>query len=273
MPTDCTHQTEREAVFGTGDEGPLGRGARADLGGCKQIAYNAGVNENAITQLLTRILLVTATAGYRHQSIPTATRVLQEITAESGTLAIATVLDDVSMLDQLTAATLAEHDLLCLVHTSGDLPLADEQKQAILDFVAAGRGFVGVHGATTICYEWLAYREMIGAQFLRHPPAATFTVVVEDREHPSTRHLPPRFEVRDELYTFRTNPRDAASILLSAPPGSLDLEGDLPLAWTKSYGSGRVYYNSLGHFDEIWEDPSFRTQILAGLRWAARLEA
>jgi len=231
------------------------------------------VNEHASTQPTTRILLVTATAGYRHQSIPTATRVLGEIAAESGELSVVTVLDEVSTLDQLTAATLAEHDLLCFVHTSGDLPLSDAQKQAILDFVAAGHGFVGVHGATTICYEWLAYREMTGAQFLRHPPAASFTVVVEDREHPSTRHLPPSFEVRDELYTFRTNPRDTANILLSAAPGSLDLEGDLPLAWTKAYGSGRIYYNSLGHFDELWEDPSFRTQILAGLRWAARLEA
>jgi type 1 glutamine amidotransferase len=227
------------------------------------------MNEHASAQTPARILLVTATAGYRHQSIPTATRVLREISHASGELSVTTVLDDVSTLDRLTAATLAEHDLLCLVHTSGDLPLDDAQKQAILDFVAAGHGFVGVHGATTICYDWLAYGEMIGAQFLRHPPAATFTVVVEDREHPSTRHLPARFEVTDELYTFRTNPREVANILLSAPAGSLDLEGDLPLAWTKSYGSGRVYYNSLGHFDAIWEDASFRTQILAGLRWAA----
>ena len=182
------------------------------------------MNEIEARSTSTRILLVTATAGYRHQSIPTAIRVLREIAAESGDLAVTTVLDDVSTLDQLTAASLAEHDLLCLVHNGGDLPLSDEQKQAVLDFVAAGHGFVGVHGASTICYEWLAYREMLGAQFLRHPPAATFTVVVEDQTHPSTRHLPPTFEVRDELYTFRTNPREVASILLSAPAGSLNLE-------------------------------------------------
>ena len=97
-------------------------------------------------------------------------------------------------------------------------------------------------------------------------------MTVEDREHPSTRHLPATFEVTDELYTFRTNPRDAAHVLLSAPPGSLDLEGDLPLAWTKTHGAGRVYYNGLGHFDAMWDDPSFQQQIRAGLRWAARLE-
>jgi type 1 glutamine amidotransferase len=50
------------------------------------------------------------------------------------------------------------------------------------------------------------------------------------------------------------------------------VKGDLPLAWTKSYGSGRVYYNGLGHFDANWQDPAFQAQIRGGLRWAARLE-
>ena len=221
---------------------------------------------------MARILLVTATAGYRHQSIPTVWRALPEIAQASGDLSVETILKESDDLPALTAESLAQHEILCLVHTSGTLPLSDEQKRAILDFVAAGNGFVGVHGATTICYDWTAYGEMLGAQFKGHPPAATFAVIVEDRQHPSTRHLPPSFEISDELYTFRTNPRDAAHILLSAPPGSLDLEGDLPLAWTKAHGAGRVYYNALGHFDAIWDDPAFQQQIRAGLRWAARLE-
>jgi hypothetical protein len=240
------------------------------------IAYNRGMDDRSVAQGarrgVARILLVTATAGYRHQSIPTVWRALPEIAQGARNLSVETVLNEVDALPELTVAALAEHEILCLVHTSGDLPLSDEQKQAVLEFVARGGGFVGIHGATTICYDWSAYGEMLGAQFKGHPPAASFTVHVEDREHPSTRQLPPRFEVTDELYTFRTNPRDAAQILMSAAPGSLGLEGDLPLAWTKTYGSGRVYYNGLGHFDAIWDDPVFQGQIRAGLRWAARLE-
>jgi uncharacterized protein len=219
-----------------------------------------------------RILLVTATAGYRHQSIPTVWRALPRIARDSGDLSVETILKEVDALPELTAAALAEHEILCLVHTSGELALSDEQKQAILEFVSAGNGFVGVHGAAAICYDWSAYCELLGAHFKNHPPAASFTVNVEDHEHQSTRHLPARFEVTDELYTFRTNPRNAAHVLLSAEPGSFDLEGDLPLAWTKTYGAGRVYYNGLGHFDVTWDDPAFREQIRAGLRWAALLE-
>lgn len=218
-----------------------------------------------------RILLVTATAGYRHQSIPTVWRALPEI-AQAGNLSVETTLKEVDDLPALTAERLAEHEILCLVHTSGDLPFSDEQKRAILEFVAGGGGFVGVHGATTICYDWTAYGEMLGAQFKSHPPAAAFVVNVEDREHSSTCHLPPSFEVIDELYTFRTNPRDDVHVLLSAPPGSRDLDGDLPLAWTKPYGAGRVYYNALGHFDAAWDEPDFRGQLRGGLRWAGRLE-
>lgn len=218
-------------------------------------------------------MLVSATAGFRHQSIPTVLRTLPGIAREAGDLSVETILAEASDLDRLTAASLAEHDLLCLVHTSGSLPLSDEQKEAILAFVAEGHGFVGVHGATTICYDWLAYGAMLGAQFNGHPPPGTFTVTVEDGGHPSTRHLPAIFEVTDELYTFRAKPRDGAQILLSAPSGSLELEGDLPLAWTKTHGAGRVYYNALGHFDAAWEEPSFRAQIAGGLRWAAGLDS
>src|SRR3954453_14657299 len=117
-----------------------------------------------------RILLVTSTTGYVHQSIPTARRIMREAIArpEDG-LTVATVLEDAADLDRLTPDLLAAHQILCLVHTSGTLPLDDGQKQAILDFVAGGKGFVGVHGATTINYEWDAYGEMIGAHFLKHP--------------------------------------------------------------------------------------------------------
>ena len=72
--------------------------------------------------------------------------------------------------------------------------------------MAAGNGFVGVHGASTINYEWAAYGEMLGAHFKMHPPAQPGAVIVEDGEHPSTRHLAPRFEVTDEFYTSGQTP-------------------------------------------------------------------
>jgi type 1 glutamine amidotransferase len=55
------------------------------------------------------------------------------------------------------------------------------------------------------------------------------------------------------------------------PPDGLGTPGeaaDLPLAWHKPYGSGRVFYTALGHGANVWNDPRFRTHLLEGIRRA-----
>jgi type 1 glutamine amidotransferase len=42
--------------------------------------------------------------------------------------------------------------------------------------------------------------------------------------------------------------------------------GDLPLAWSKSHGSGRVFYTALGHRDELWRDAAYQQHVLGGIR-------
>ena len=49
--------------------------------------------------------------------------------------------------------------------------------------------------------------------------------------------------------------------------------GDYPQAWTKEVGTGRTFYTSLGHRDDIWSnDPVFRAHVRGGIRWALGLE-
>src|SRR5436305_11714528 len=134
---------------------------------------NRGIADQSVQEsTAARVLLVTATAGFAHQSIPTARRIMRERIAQGDSgLVVGAVLEDVEALPQLTPSLLAQHDVLCFVHNGGDLPLPEEQKQGLLDFVASGKGFVGVHGASTILYEWAAYAEMLGAHFLKHPPS------------------------------------------------------------------------------------------------------
>lgn len=45
---------------------------------------------------------------------------------------------------------------------------------------------------------------------------------------------------------------------------------DLPLAWAKMHGEGRVFYTALGHRDELWDDPRFQQHVLGGIRWVLR---
>lgn len=69
---------------------------------------------------------------------------------------------------------------------------------------------------------------------------------------------------------FRDNPRPRVQVLLRLDAASVGATGDYPLAWAQSFGSGRTYYNALGHFDATWTDPRFQRQLLGAIRWVAR---
>jgi type 1 glutamine amidotransferase len=212
-----------------------------------------------------RVLMLTATAGFRHDSIASARQVLTTLGASSGAFTI-TATEDVAAV---TAASLANHDVLFFALTSGELPFTAEQKSAILAFVARGGGFLGVHSATDTLYDWPEYGALIGAYFKEHPWTRDAAVIVEDRAHPSTSTLGDRFSLQEEFYTFRDNPRGRVHVLLRLDAASVGASGDYPLAWTSSHGSGRVYYNALGHFPATWSNPEFQRQIAGAIRWAA----
>ena len=74
----------------------------------------------------------------------------------------------------------------------------------------------------------------------------------------------------EEFYTFRENPRPRVQVLVRLDAASVGSTGDYPIAWAQSFGSGRAYYNALGHFPETWRDPRFRRQMIGAIRWAAK---
>jgi type 1 glutamine amidotransferase len=210
--------------------------------------------------------MLTATAGFRHDSIPVARQVMSALAASTGGFTI-TVTEDLSLL---SASGLAGYDVLFFALTSGELALDDARKAAIIEFVRGGRGFLGVHSAADTLYTWPEYGLLTGARFLEHPWTQPGTVVVEDRSHPSTEGLAERFTIREEFYTFRENPRPQVQVLLRLEAESVGATGDHPLAWVHTVGTGRAYYNALGHFEDTWRDPRFQQQLAGAIRWLAR---
>jgi type 1 glutamine amidotransferase len=209
--------------------------------------------------------MLTATRGFRHDSIPVARDVIATLAASTGTFTV-TMTED---LTSITATALANYDVIFFALTTGELEFDPSRKAAIVDFVSGGKGFLGVHSATDTLYEWADYGRLVGAYLKEHPWTQTGSVVVEDLTHPSTAGLGDRFAIMDEFYTFRDNPRPRVHVLLSLDPASVGATGDYPLAWTHSFGSGRSYYNALGHFSETWRDPRFQRQLVGAIRWAA----
>jgi type 1 glutamine amidotransferase len=208
-----------------------------------------------------RVLVLTATAGFRHDAIATAREVLASIGPANNIQSTPT--EDLS---QFTATNLANFDVVLFCLTSGELPFTAAQRAALLDFVNNGRGFIGIHSATDTLYEWPDYGRLVGAYFLEHPWTQQGRVIVEEPTHPAA-GVRDAFTLEEEFYTFRDNPRGRVQVLMRLDAASVGATGDYPLVWTQSFGSGRAYYNALGHFPATWRDARFQAQLIAAIRW------
>jgi type 1 glutamine amidotransferase len=224
-----------------------------------------------------RILMVTHTAGFRHDSIPLAEETVKELGDRSGLYEVdyARTADDVRTM--ITPENLRRYDLVLFGSTTGELPITDEGKMVFMQWLRSGKGFVGVHSATDTFYQWPEYQRMVGGTFNSHPWHQKVTVRVEDRGHPATRHLGSSFEIRDEIYQFKNWSRADKRVLLSIDPSSVDLsrgaraDHDYAVAWVRREGKGRVFYTSLGHEQAVWRDSRFQEHLLGGIRWALGL--
>jgi len=154
------------------------------------------------------------------------------------------------------------------------------QKADLLSFVKdEGKGFVASHTALTAFESWPEYGDLLGARYDGHPwNTASGTIVNEDPAFPATKHLESTFAFTDEFYQPKEFSRDKIRVLLrldvSKMPPASELhrtDGDLPLAWAKTYGNGRVFYSSLGHASSTWDNPAVYRLYFEALKWSLRL--
>lgn len=215
------------------------------------------------------ILVFSRTTGFRHSSIPDGIEAVKEIGEEEGFEVEAT--EDP---EQFTDENLDKFAGVVFLNTTGDV-LNDEQQAAFERFIAKGRGYVGVHSAADTEYDWPWYGKLVGAYFKSHPKIQPADVVVEDSTHPSTSHLPERWNRTDEWYNYRESPRLNVNVLMHLDTDSYDgsaMPGDHPTCWCHEFGGGRAWYTGGGHTSESYADPDFRKHLLGGIRWAAGLE-
>jgi type 1 glutamine amidotransferase len=142
--------------------------------------------------------------------------------------------------------------------------------------VPAGGGVLGAHSATDTYHDEPRYIDMIGAESRTHGDQAQADLRVDNRSHPATSTLGSRWFVFDEIYHFTDNNRGRVEVLLSLQrqpadglPGASQLT-DMPIAWTKTYGTGRVFYTALGHRGEVWESTAFRQHLRGAINWVLR---
>jgi len=214
-----------------------------------------------------RLLVVTVTKGFRHDSIPTAERLVERLATRSGAFAVDYARTDAELQTKLGPAGRVAYAGVVFAQTSGDLPIPDPQ--GFLDWIAAGHAFVGTHSASDTFPGFPPYIDMLGGQFKRHGEQARVSLLVKDPSHATVRGVPQPLEVFDEIYEFQRYDPSRVHVLLQVTrhpeTGAL---ADLPLAWTRSHGRGRVFYTALGHRDDVLESDWYGAHLLAGIQWA-----
>jgi uncharacterized protein len=221
-----------------------------------------------------RLLVVTQTKGWRHDNIPLAVETLRALGEELPGWAItAHVEADAEVAEALSEPRLQSVDAVVLANTSGDLSLPPEGRAAFFEWVRAGGALVGLHSATDTFHGDPDYVGLIGAEFDTHGPEREVLLHVKDPEHPACRGLPDAFLLFEEVYEFKNLQRARIHPLLGLDEHpQTGVPGDYPLAWTLTPGRGRVFYTALGHREEVYANPLFRSHLAGGIRWALGLQ-
>jgi type 1 glutamine amidotransferase len=211
---------------------------------------------------------------------------------------------NVADLSMITRKYLSQFDGI-VASTNGELPLTDEGRQALVDFVRMdGRGIVFIHQSVVTLYGFRPWGELLGAYMgagvlfdgtnTSKRPAV---MKIEDRQHPATRNLPEHWTLDDEFYQFaraagvpgptklpvplafdRRNVHvlvsfDSERTDFAGAPKGWEKGGDYPQVWSQSFGRGRTFYTAIGHREDLWRSDAVYRQFLTGaIRWVLHLE-
>jgi type 1 glutamine amidotransferase/HEAT repeat protein len=223
------------------------------------------------------ILVFNLSEGYRHSAIERLKATLDIMAKKTDAFSVVQTED----LSAFRPENLNRFDAVCFNNTT-QLKFEDPViRKGLLDFVASGKGLIGIHAATDNFPTWLEGQQLWGGVFDTHPWTAegTWAVKIEDPKHPLTAVFGGKdFLIKDEIYRIKQhNLRAEARVLIG-----LDMKAernrkvssvrrsdrDMAISWIKTYGKGRVFYCSIGHNDELYANPVIQRYYLDGIQFA-----
>ncbi len=172
------------------------------------------------------------------------------------------------------AAKLNALSLIVPVWTMGKI--GNEQLSNVCAAVASGVGIAGCHGGMCDSFrEATEWQFMTGGQWVAHPgnDGTKYTVHITSLKSPITEGIKD-FPIISEQYYMHVDPANKVLATTNMPVADGPHVGngpfEMPVVWTKVYGKGRVFYNSLGHQANIIESEPTLTLMRRGFQWAAR---
>lgn len=173
-------------------------------------------------------------------------------------------------LGMLRPDVLADFDLLVPIWTFGEI--TDTQEAALLNTVANGMGMVTWHGSASSFLDSRPHKFMLGGQFVGHPGGNNVTYTVRFLDNDPLVEGLKDITITSEQYYLLIDP--AVKVLATAHIDGDDMDWvsgvQMPVAWKRQWGKGRVFYCALGHTLNVLEQPSINTLLSRALRWACR---
>jgi putative membrane-bound dehydrogenase-like protein len=167
--------------------------------------------------------------------------------------------------NHLAKDTLAGFDGL-IVYANID-SITPAQEQALLEYVASGKGFIPLHCASFCFRNSPDVVALIGAQFQKHG-GEVFRVQAAAPEHPIMQGYG-GFESWDETYVHtKHNEKDRTVLEVRVQGGQADGKTQEPWTWVRTHGKGRVFYTAWGHDQRTFGNPGFQNLVERGIRWA-----
>ncbi|HZR23944.1 MAG TPA: ThuA domain-containing protein [Vicinamibacterales bacterium] len=267
--------------------------------GSKIVAFALGTQQSAISnQHVKKHVLAWGDVrnGYQHESISHAFATIERLGRESGLYDTTFRTDSqpitkrditfktgtgIATGEQFLAHNLNYYDAIFFFGVR-EIGLTPQQRADLLSFVRDdGKGFVTAHSGATAFFSWPEFGKMLGGRFDEHPWGITdATVVVDDPSFPAMKNFPSGTVFHDEHYQLKDFSRSDVHVLAHLDASKLDLtaplvhrtDKDFPVAWTKNFGKGRVFYSTLGHEDTSWDNPAIQQMYFEAIKWALRID-
>ncbi|MEX2371330.1 MAG: ThuA domain-containing protein [Bacteroidales bacterium] len=181
---------------------------------------------------------------------------------------------DVTVSDSLGIYTdkdfMSSIDMVVQIWTMGTI--SKEQEAGLLEAVKSGVGLAGWHGGLGDSFRNnTEYQFMVGGQWVSHPGGVIdYTVDVIDKKDYVTRGLK-GFAMHTEQYYMHVDPnvKVLATTTFQGDHAHWIENAVMPVVWKKTYGKGRVFYNSLGHVASDFNVPEALEIMKRGIRWAS----
>jgi type 1 glutamine amidotransferase len=209
-------------------------------------------------------------------------------------------------------ADYSDIDAICdcdfiITYTCDVMPSAGETDR-LQDYVRSGRKWFALHGTNSILRflepdadgnpqvdcpdENPGFMELMGSQFISHPPIAPYDVLATAPDHPLVKDIP-TFQVDDELYLCKMHGEHQTLLHChwSEPVTNFvrddwTKDDDIqPVFYLHPYGKGTVLYLTLGHCrgkydmqplieeypepeEGAWKTEEYYELLRRGIRWA-----